>query len=524
MNNRGRPTSLLNRSSAVESLCSLSLLILLVCGLSNPVSAQRPQEDRSLPLKTLTPTFTQNGFLGVASAELPQSRWGTSLMTGWSQNLVQPFYQGLALDYLVDDRVESHLNTWVQVSDWVLLGVDIPFLMTQTRSQIHPLYGELEPLDQWALGDLTLGLRAPIIRGAPVTSTAPSSALALQVNLLLPTSQSTDYFEDAFGLYDLALLWSYRNRGRQINTSAGYIHRGETLYLGAPISDEVYVKVAGRYQYTASSLWSLEGSSELKGDSSLDGFFNTQTELIFNAGASFKIGPTRLGIFGSRAAFRGVSTPSWRAGLVIHWQSPKIMPPPPPPPPEKVIEYVKVVERTPPRDLDQDSILDAHDRCPALAGPVALEGCPEGDFDGDTVSNLDDWCPWSRGVPSNQGCVEGEATIPDRLRAPLLFKRRVSTLSTKMRSTLQLAVSFLKRHPSIKLNISGHADYRGNNNYNLHLSNKRIKSVISYLVKLGLNRDRVASESVYGESIPLVYQIEMRDRQINRRVVLTFIR
>jgi outer membrane protein OmpA-like peptidoglycan-associated protein len=522
MNNRGRAANLINRSSAIEHI-SLLLLSLFICGLSNIVFAQRPQEDRSLSLKTLTTTYTQNGFLGVPSAELPQSRWGASVMSGWSQNLVQPFYQGLALDYLVDDRVESHLNTWVQVSDWALLGVDMPFLMTQTRSRIHPLYGELEPLDQWALGDLTLGLRAPIIRGASVTSTAPSSALALQVNLLLPTSQSADYFEDAFGLYDLALLWSYRNRGRQINTSAGYIHRGESLYLGAPISDELYVKVAGRYQHTASSLWSLEGSSELKGETSLDGFFNTQTELLFNAGVSFKVGPTRFSLFGSRAAFRGVTTPSWRAGLVVHWQSTKIIPPPPPPP-EKVIEYVNIVQRTPPKDLDLDSILDTHDRCPALAGPVALEGCPEDDFDGDTVSNLDDWCPWARGVPSNQGCVEGEATIPDRLRAPLLFKRRVSTLSTKMRSTLQLAVSFLKRHPSIRLNISGHADYRGNNNYNLYLSNKRIKSVVSYLVKLGLSRDRVASESVYGETIPLVYQIEMRDRQINRRVVLTFIR
>ncbi len=74
-------------------------------------------------------------------------------------------------------------------------------------------------------------------------------------------------------------------------------------------------------------------------------------------------------------------------------------------------------------------------------------------------------------------------------------------LSEEARASLQKNMTFLKRWPSTKIMVEGHADSRGTNEYNLALGERRAASVRDYLVSLGLPSDRVTMVSK-GEEQP----------------------
>lgn len=69
------------------------------------------------------------------------------------------------------------------------------------------------------------------------------------------------------------------------------------------------------------------------------------------------------------------------------------------------------------------------------------------------------------------------------------------------KSILQKNAQWLKQHPGVKLEIQGHADERGTNNYNLGLGERRAQSVKKYLMALGVSKDRLFAIS-YGEEKP----------------------
>ncbi len=75
---------------------------------------------------------------------------------------------------------------------------------------------------------------------------------------------------------------------------------------------------------------------------------------------------------------------------------------------------------------------------------------------------------------------------------------------------------WLKKHKSAKVRIEGHADERGENEYNLALGEKRAISVKNYLKVLGANPDNLTTLS-YGEEKPLNKGHNKEAWGINRR-------
>jgi len=63
--------------------------------------------------------------------------------------------------------------------------------------------------------------------------------------------------------------------------------------------------------------------------------------------------------------------------------------------------------------------------------------------------------------------------------------------------------ALLMKHPKVKIQIEGHCDERGTNEYNLALGERRANSAKNYLISLGIASDRISSIS-YGEERPLV--------------------
>ncbi|MBM4305533.1 MAG: peptidoglycan-associated lipoprotein Pal [Deltaproteobacteria bacterium] len=67
---------------------------------------------------------------------------------------------------------------------------------------------------------------------------------------------------------------------------------------------------------------------------------------------------------------------------------------------------------------------------------------------------------------------------------------------------LKANAAVLKKYPGLKIQIEGHCDERGTNEYNLALGERRASSTKKYLNSLGIGTDRISTIS-YGEEKPL---------------------
>ena len=100
--------------------------------------------------------------------------------------------------------------------------------------------------------------------------------------------------------------------------------------------------------------------------------------------------------------------------------------------------------------------------------------------------------------------------------ADALFNYDESTIRDDARAVLQRNSEFLKRWPSTRVSIEGHADSRGTNEYNLALGERRAAAVRDYLASLGITGDRMLVVS-RGEETPICTDETEACWQRNRR-------
>jgi peptidoglycan-associated lipoprotein len=89
-------------------------------------------------------------------------------------------------------------------------------------------------------------------------------------------------------------------------------------------------------------------------------------------------------------------------------------------------------------------------------------------------------------------------------------------LSADARATLKANADWLRKNPSMRVEIEGHCDERGTNEYNLALGAKRAQAAKEYLVSLGISANRVSTIS-YGEEILVCREQNEGCWQRNRR-------
>jgi OOP family OmpA-OmpF porin len=75
----------------------------------------------------------------------------------------------------------------------------------------------------------------------------------------------------------------------------------------------------------------------------------------------------------------------------------------------------------------------------------------------------------------------------------------------------------MNTHPAIRIKLDGHTDNIGSYDFNLRLSLKRVESVAGYLIKNGINPDRIELAG-YSYAYPLVSNDTEEGRKKNRRV------
>ncbi len=110
----------------------------------------------------------------------------------------------------------------------------------------------------------------------------------------------------------------------------------------------------------------------------------------------------------------------------------------------------------------------------------------------------------------------------------IFFDFDKATLRPASNVELEKVLKLLNDHPNISIEISGHTDSKGDDAYNLKLSDERAHAVVKYLTDKGIKAERMTAKG-YGESQPAAAN-ENKDgsdnpegRQLNRRVELKII-
>ncbi|HEU5060927.1 MAG TPA: OmpA family protein [Kofleriaceae bacterium] len=161
------------------------------------------------------------------------------------------------------------------------------------------------------------------------------------------------------------------------------------------------------------------------------------------------------------------------------------------------------------------------------AAPVVVVA----DGDGDRILDVDDACPATRevenGVDDDDGCPDEGLfeVIEDRIALDdtVLFGFARARVSSRGRKVLAAIAGYLAQHPEFyQVQVEGHADERGTDEYNLALSQRRAENVRSVLVDMGV-RVQLDVEG-RGESSPRAEGSDERAWRQNRRVEFVLVR
>ena len=455
-------------------------------------------------------------YLSLAGARLSSSnsfQW--DLWLDYNQGLLAYQLGDEKLGNLIRHRLDVHVTGALAVTDWLELGLDVPF----TAWQAHGM-DELEAATGFAdgdpsssgLGDVRLLGRAGILRdpNGPLLVAAILEARGLtgagdsflgerQVVIFPRVALERDVADSL----RLALELGYRYRsepGQYLNIYVGdewaaglgaqFSVPGSTPFQNT-ILGELLVSTPARAAFTFDSADSLKTPME-----ALIGFRSVLSERWNVAG----------GLGRGLAITPGYGRTALRVFASLRFQGDLSEPP--------------VVDG----DRDQDGLMDSQDRCPDEPGLIELDGCPDRDNDG--IPDIQDRCPDDKGVPKFDGCPSDKpvAVYEDGglvLFGTISFDSGKATLKEESFEVVDTVAELLTAHPEIgRIRVDGHTDDVGRAETNLDLSDRRAAAVVDYLVNKGIDRKRLDSKG-FGEGQPVDTNATALGRAKNRRVEFT---
>jgi OmpA-OmpF porin, OOP family len=183
-----------------------------------------------------------------------------------------------------------------------------------------------------------------------------------------------------------------------------------------------------------------------------------------------------------------------------------------------------------PPDTDGDGVADAEDACPKVPGVKSDDpkknGCPP-DADGDGIADAEDACPKEPGGPDadpkKHGCphvtvTKTEIVINHQVQFNFGQSTLAQTVDPVSDDLLTEVRDAIVNHPEIELiEVQGHADIVGPDEYNQKLSEARAEAVRAWLVKKGIPGERLVAKG-YGSKDPVASNDSEKGRQENRRV------
>jgi len=191
---------------------------------------------------------------------------------------------------------------------------------------------------------------------------------------------------------------------------------------------------------------------------------------------------------------------------------------------------VKVDAKGCPLDQDKDGITDAMDKCPDTPAGVTVDknGCPV-DTDGDGVADYLDNCPSVAGPKENKGCpviekVTEAEVLPEMTVEPVYFDYDKSNILQVENAKIEKLVKILKTNANYNVDLTGNADNKGTEEYNMKLSERRIQSVVKAITNSGVKAVRISKQKPLGASKPVATNDTEEGRALNRRVTFEVIK
>ena len=174
-------------------------------------------------------------------------------------------------------------------------------------------------------------------------------------------------------------------------------------------------------------------------------------------------------------------------------------------------------------DSDLDGVPTDRDRCPSSRPGVEVDvyGCEiSTDTDNDGVLNADDRCPGT--APGARVDVYGcELTNVIQLSG-LTFGTDSDVIQPGAERVLIDAARTLQIHSDLQIEVAGHTDNVGNENWNIGLSLRRAYRVRDFLISQGVAPERITARG-YGPSQPIADNSTPQGQARNRRVELRII-
>ena len=125
--------------------------------------------------------------------------------------------------------------------------------------------------------------------------------------------------------------------------------------------------------------------------------------------------------------------------------------------------------------------------------------------------------PYEKDIPLDK-IMKGSKIILNNI----FFATDSSNLKNNSQTELKKLISFMNINSSIKVEISGHTDNKGNIAHNLDLSNRRAKAVYEYLIKNGVKAERLTYKG-FGQTLPIATNDTDDGRALNRRTEMKIV-
>jgi OmpA-OmpF porin, OOP family len=421
---------------------------------------------------------------------------------------------------LIRHQLVVHAGASLAVAGRLRLGIDLPLAVFQDGEAARIRGEDYKAATAPAMGDVRLAADVRLFgrHGDPLVIAAGARAWA-------PTGMRSQFMSDGSIRLSPQVLASGNIGAFSWATRLAVVYRSrDNAYAGSKLGSELTggaaagVRLAGSRLLIGPEVWA---STVLSGGAA---FGASETPVNAVLGAHYDLGAVRLGLAVGTGLSPGQGAPSLRTLASLEWATP----------PEP-----------PPSDRDRDGIIDRDDACPDEPGVRNADptenGCPlpppipPEDADGDGVSDLDDACPTVAGLrtadPMTNGCPATSAPRPlavvtkteIRIGEQIRFATNSADLLTDSDAVLDAVERIFAERPEIqKVRIEGHTDAVGDPAYNDELSDRRAAAVKDWLVRHGVDANRLESQG-FGSRRPIDTNETEAGRANNRRVVFTIL-
>lgn len=294
--------------------------------------------------------------------------------------------------------------------------------------------------------------------------------------------------------YELSERWALEAYYSDLG-EAGILPGGSIGYRDMGVSAMYYLFQPEAGRQDGLSVFVRAGLGKMQNSTDLPYERINDTHLMLGAGAEYGLGGGwalrgDLDLYDKDSQFLAL-------GLVKRFGGSKtvpVVPVKPAPVSEPVAEPAPepVVAPPPPVDSDHDGVTDGIDQCPQS---------PEG------------------ATVDADGCSEVVVITLEGVN----FALDSAELVGESREILDRVAARLTAVPTVAIEIQGHTDSQGSEQYNQDLSARRANAVRDYLVEQGLPAERLQARGL-GELVPVADNATAAGRATNRRVELHIVR